>query len=72
MAHFTMAAGSTSSPTRLTSHAQLRADPWLDLDVMHRSLELGLKLAALILSRFAHILFAAVGVYSILRLGIGS
>ena len=32
----------------------------------------GLKLAALILSRFAHILFAAVGVYSILRLGIGS
>ena len=32
----------------------------------------GLKLASLILSRFAHILFAAVGVYSILRLGIGS
>ncbi len=32
----------------------------------------GLKLASLILSRFAHILFAAVGVYSILRIGIGS
>ena len=32
----------------------------------------GLKLASLILSRFAHIVFAAVGVYSILRLGIGS
>ena len=32
----------------------------------------GLKLTALILSRFAHILFAAVGVYSLLRLGIGS
>jgi len=32
----------------------------------------GVKLASLILSRFAHILFAAVGVYSILRLGIGA
>ena len=32
----------------------------------------GLKLASLILSRFAHILFAALGVYSILKLGIGS
>jgi succinate dehydrogenase hydrophobic anchor subunit len=32
----------------------------------------GVKLASLILSRFAHILLAAVGVYSILRLGIGA
>ena len=32
----------------------------------------GLKLASLVLSRFAHIFFAAVGVFAILRIGIGS
>lgn len=32
----------------------------------------GLKLFSLVLSRFAHVLFAVLGVYSILRLGINS
>jgi len=32
----------------------------------------GLKLAALVLSRFAHIFFAVVGVFSILQIGIGA
>jgi len=32
----------------------------------------GLKFAALILSRFVHIFFAAVGLFAILRLGIGA
>ena len=32
----------------------------------------GLKVASLVLSRFAHIFFAAVGVFAILRLGIGT
>ena len=32
----------------------------------------GLKLAALVLSRFAHIFFAVVGLFAILKLGIGA
>lgn len=32
----------------------------------------GLKLASLILSRFAHIFFAVVGVFAILKIGIGA
>ena len=32
----------------------------------------GLKIAALVLSRFAHVFFAVVGLYAILRLGIGA
>ena len=32
----------------------------------------GLKVASLVLSRFAHIFFAAVGVFAVLRLGIGT
>lgn len=32
----------------------------------------GLKVTSLVLSRFAHILFAVLGVYSVLRLGIGT
>ena len=32
----------------------------------------GLKLASLVLSRFAHVFFAVVGVFAILKIGIGS
>ena len=32
----------------------------------------GLKVASLVLSRFAHIFFAVVGVFAVLRLGIGA
>jgi succinate dehydrogenase / fumarate reductase membrane anchor subunit len=32
----------------------------------------GLKIASLVVSRFAHVLFAAVGLFSILRLGLGA
>ena len=32
----------------------------------------GLKIAALVLSRFAHVFFAVVGLYAILILGIGA
>lgn len=32
----------------------------------------GLKLASLVLSRFAHIFFAGVGVFAVLRIGIGA
>ena len=32
----------------------------------------GLKVASLVLSRFAHVFFAAVGVFAILKLGIGA